>query len=78
VRVAVLTFNNAYPWYMRSVIFLRLSHFLCVNENLFARLFGMTQQELEALGHRFIESDLPPIVCEWRVGDDVLCLTAMN
>ena len=30
---------------------------------------------LEALGYTFVESDLPPIVREWSVGDAVLCAT---
>lgn len=35
----------------------------------------MTRQELEALGYTFVESELPPIVREWCVGDSVLCAT---
>ena len=30
--------------------------------------------QLEALGYTFVESDLPPIVRDWCVGDSVLCL----
>ena len=36
---------------------------------------NMSRQQLEALGYTLAESDLPPIVCEWRVGDAVLCAT---
>jgi hypothetical protein len=35
----------------------------------------MSRQQLEALGYTFVESDLPPIVREWCVGDAVLCAT---
>ena len=35
----------------------------------------MSRQQLEALGYTFLESDLPPIVREWSIGDAVLCAT---
>lgn len=31
-------------------------------------------ERIEALGHTRVESDLPPIVRDWCVGDSVLCL----
>jgi len=31
-------------------------------------------ERIEALGYKFVESDLPPIVRDWCVGDEVLCL----
>ena len=31
-------------------------------------------KQLEALGYKFVESDLPPIVRDWCVGNSVLCL----
>jgi len=34
----------------------------------------MSRAQLEALGHTFIGSDLPPIVQDWCVGDSVLSL----
>ena len=34
----------------------------------------MSRKQLEALGYMFVESDLPPIVRDWCVGDSVLCL----
>ena len=34
----------------------------------------MSRKQLEALGYKFVESDLPPIVRDWCVGDSVLCL----
>ena len=36
---------------------------------------NMSRQQLEALGYTLAESDLPPIVREWGVGDAVLCAT---
>ena len=36
----------------------------------------MSRTQLEALGYTFFESDLPPIVRDWCVGDSVLCLMA--
>ena len=35
----------------------------------------MSWEQLEALGYTFVESDLPPIVREWSIGDAVLCAT---
>ena len=35
----------------------------------------MSRSQLEALGYKFVESDLPAIVRDWCVGDSVLCLT---
>ena len=35
----------------------------------------MSREQLEALGYTFVESDLPPIVREWSIGDAVLCGT---
>jgi hypothetical protein len=35
----------------------------------------MSRKHLESLGYTFIESDLPPIVRDWCVGDSVLCAT---
>ena len=46
------------------------------NENRFAMLNDMSRQQLEALGYSFAQSDLPPIVREWCVGDAVLCLVS--
>lgn len=34
----------------------------------------MSREKVEALGYTFVESDLPPIVRDWCVGDSVLCL----
>lgn len=34
----------------------------------------MSREKIEALGYTFVESDLPPIVRDWCVGDSVLCL----
>ena len=31
-------------------------------------------ERIEALAYRFVESDLPPIVRDWSIGDEVLCL----
>ena len=31
-------------------------------------------QQIEALGYTVVESDLPPIVRDWCIGDEVLCL----
>lgn len=38
-------------------------------------LYGLSREQLEALGYTFVKSDLPPIVREWSVGDAVLCAT---
>lgn len=38
-------------------------------------LDAMSREQLEALGYTFIESDLPPIVREWSIGDAILCAT---
>jgi len=34
----------------------------------------MSRSQLEALGYTFVESDLPAIVRDWCVGNEVLCL----
>ena len=35
----------------------------------------MTREErIEALGYKLVDSDLPPIVRDWCIGDSVLCL----
>ncbi len=34
----------------------------------------MSRKQLEALGHTHVESDLPPIVRDWCIGDWILCL----
>lgn len=34
----------------------------------------MSRAKLEALGYTFVESDLPPLVRDWCIGDSVLCL----
>lgn len=36
----------------------------------------MSREKLEVLGCTFVESDLPPIVREWCIGDSVLCLVS--
>ena len=38
----------------------------------------MSRQQLEALGYKFVESDLPPIVRDWSIGDAVLCATLIE
>jgi len=34
----------------------------------------MSREKVEALGYTFVESELPPVVRDWCVGDSVLCL----
>lgn len=35
---------------------------------------AMSRNQLEALGYKFVELDLPPMVRDWCAGDSVLCL----
>ena len=34
----------------------------------------MGRKQVEALGYTFVEKDLPSIVKDWCVGDEILCL----
>jgi len=34
----------------------------------------MGRKQVEALGYTFVEKDLPSIVKDWCIGDDILCL----